>query len=70
MSDRGAYVRSYYGVPAHKGGRIRFHYNGEDGTIVGFDGQYLVVAWDSSAGEAAKAASRLHPTWKVEYLDG
>lgn len=23
----GSYVRGYYGVPAHKGGRIHFEYN-------------------------------------------
>lgn len=59
------YVRRYYGVPAKRGGRIRFLYNGErEGTITSFDGQYLRVRFDGET-----RSERLHPTWKVDYLD-
>jgi len=61
--EAGAYVRSYYQVPAHVGGRVLFQ--GLPVVIVGFRGQYLLV----DLGDGADPAS-LHPTWRVEYLVG
>ena len=63
--DGGEYVRSYYGVPAHRDGRIHFAYDGRGGTITGFRGQYLLVTFDGDT-----EPSTLHPTWQVEYLAG
>lgn len=62
-SDDGEYVRSHYGVPAYRDGRIHFAWDGRNGTIVGFDGQYLLVLFDGDT-----EPSTLHPTWLVEYL--
>ncbi|SNS59378.1 hypothetical protein [Rhodococcoides kyotonense] len=59
-----AYVRGYYGVPAHVGVRILFLYTGEYGVIVGGEQQYLRVRFDGH-----KTAALLHPTWEVEYAD-
>lgn len=56
------YVRGYYGVPARRGGRIRFQ-GRETGTIRSADGAYLRVQFD-----ARKRVALLHPTWEVEYL--
>ena len=60
-----AYIRNYYGVPAKRGGRIR--YTGENppklATIVASRGQYLKVRFDG-----ASMAVQLHPTWAVEYV--
>ena len=67
-TDRGEYVRNYYKVPAHKDGRIRYTGDPEGprfGTIVGFDGQYVMARLDGD-----RHTSKLHPTWKVEYLQG
>lgn len=60
----GSYVRGYYGVPAYKDRRITFC--GRPGTVVGFDGQYVLATFDHlPSGEVLK----LHPTWRVAYLD-
>lgn len=64
----GTYVRGYYGVPAFIGGRIAFLWPGPQarkGKITGFDGRQLIVKFDD---EAKSSRTRLHPTWKVEYL--
>lgn len=61
-SDPLSYVREMYGVPADVGRRIR--YCGQDASIVGGDGGYLVAAIDGE-----DSAVLLHPTWRVEYLD-
>lgn len=59
------YIRETYGVPAHRGGRVR--YTGEsaslEGTITSGDGPYIRVRFDDR-----KMTVRLHPTWNVEYL--
>lgn len=59
------YIRDHYGVPARRGGRIR--YTGlawpAVGTIVAARGQYLRVRFDGDS-----EIHTLHPTWKVEYL--
>lgn len=60
------YICRHYGVPADRGGRIRFTWDQwtttRDATIVGAEGQYLSVRFDD--GETGI----LHPTWEVEYL--
>lgn len=59
------YIRKTYGVPARKGG-IVIYSGGEkprNGLIVGAEGQYLLVKLGSD-----KGTYRLHPTWKVEYV--
>lgn len=60
------YVRDTYGVPAKRGGRIRFTWGGWHGsplgTIVSFPGQYIRVRMDDGG------VYQLHPTWEVEYL--
>lgn len=53
------YVRRWYGVPARRGGRVRF--DGALGTILSADHR-LRVRLDT--GERVI----LHPTWRVEYL--
>jgi hypothetical protein len=65
------YIRDTYGVPAKRGGRIRFtgndgsEYPGEgiEGVIVGTRNARLRVRFDGS-----KRIESLHPTWMVEYL--
>jgi hypothetical protein len=53
------YVRRYYGVPAKRGGRIRFR--GMGGTITSAD-HHLRARMDDGSRVI------LHPTWQVEYL--
>ena len=61
------YIRDSYGVPAKRGGRIKFSpYIGEDpvfGVIVGSKNRYLCVRMDGEL-----HTKELHPKWKVEYL--
>ena len=58
------YIRKAYGVPAKRGGRIR--YTGKDnpelGTIV-WASTHLHVRMDST-----KMILIFHPTWQIEYL--
>lgn len=56
------YIKKTYGVPAKRGGRIRFQKN-KTGVITGTDGQYLRVRFDGE-----KNIKTLHPVWEVEYL--
>ena len=59
------FVRKTYGVPAKRGGRVRFNYREtHEGTIVSFPGPYIGVRFDEDPGRTVK----LHPTWNVEYL--
>jgi hypothetical protein len=58
----GAYVRSYYRVPAHRGGRVTI--DGRPGVITGFTTQYLRVQFD---GETEPVSA--HPAWRVTYHD-
>jgi hypothetical protein len=61
------YIRRTYGVPAKRGARIAFTYNGRRlGTITGFRGPYILVRFDGEGSEPRPTA--LHPTWEVEYL--
>lgn len=60
------YVRSRYGVPAKRGGFVRFTGDpaGEKyAKIVGFNNGRLRVRFEDE-----KHISTLHPTWEVEYL--
>lgn len=54
------YIRSYYKVPAKRGGRVL--YDGQPGTIVWTDGPYLRIRLDGVRGVAS-----YHPMWKIEY---
>ncbi|AEK09791.1 hypothetical protein PBI_PATTYP_72 [Mycobacterium phage PattyP] len=53
------WVRQAYGVPARRGGRVRFF--GTEGTITSAS-HYLRVRTDDGR------RLLLHPTWEVEYL--
>jgi hypothetical protein len=62
------YIREHYGVPAKRGGRVRFtpdgnRYLAHEGVIVGARGAYLRVRM----GDEQKAGT-YHPTWEIEYL--
>ena len=61
------YIRRHYGVPARRGGRVRYT-GGPDGlarlgTIRCSKGQYLSILLDGD-----KIPGKYHPTWKLEYL--
>lgn len=57
------YIRDHYGVPAKRGGRVR--YNGKiEGTITGSDGARLRVRMDGD-----RFSLKYYPTWDMEYLD-
>lgn len=62
------YIRQYYGVPAKRGGRVRYTggLHGSEprlGTIKSARGGYLKIQLDGD-----KFVSTFHPTWKLEYL--
>lgn len=65
------YVRRCYGVPAKRGGRVRFRPGGpcgareQLGTIAGARGQYLRVRVDTQ-----RRPLLVHPTWMIDYLVG
>lgn len=64
----GDYIRNHYSVPARVGQRVRYgatYLDGgpREGTIAGFDGQYLLVRLDGD-----DHSGRFHPTWEIEYL--
>jgi len=56
-----AYIRAAYGVPAKRGGRVK--YGDQYGTITSARGPYLRVRF-----EGETYPRLLHPTWHVEYL--
>lgn len=60
-----SYVRKAYGVPAKKGGRVRYTGEGRDefGTIIGASGPHLKVRLDG-----VRHGMPFHPTWEIEYL--
>lgn len=62
-----AYIRDYYGVPAHMNSRINYGIPGNtrQGRIVGSSGPHLLVRLE---GEAVDVP--MHPTWRVAYPDG
>lgn len=57
------YIRDHYGVPAKRGGRVRYNRKLK-GTIIGSDGACLRVLMDGDP-----FSMKYHPTWKMEYLD-
>lgn len=58
------YIRSYYGVPAKRGARIR--YRGKNlGTITSTQAAGLRIRMDGEK----YSDGPYHPTWEMEYLD-
>ena len=59
------YVRAAYGVPAKKGGRVRYTGGQEpqEGTITGAQGGHISIRLDGAAHSLP-----FHPTWELEYL--
>jgi hypothetical protein len=59
-------IRELYGVPAKRGGRVRFEWTRREGTITGStsSGLYLRVRFDGE-----RKSEIIHPTWDLEYLD-
>ena len=57
------YIRDYYGVPAKRGGRVRFQ-DRVNGTITGTKGGHLRIRLDGN-----KFSRPYHPTSEIEYLD-
>lgn len=57
-------IRHHYGVPAKKGGRVRYT-NGRvrEGTITGARGAHLTIRMDGDS-----FAQPYHPTWDLQYL--
>jgi hypothetical protein len=59
-----AYIRTYYRVPAKRGGRVRLlDERITEGTIVGATNSYIRVRPDDGGPVELR-----HPTWEVEYL--
>ena len=61
------YIRRTYGVPARRGGRIKFRpCQGleKEGFVVAASGQYIRVRFADM-----RRTVLLHPTWRVEYVD-
>lgn len=60
------WVRKRYGVPAKRGGRVRYTGCGKDelGTIRSARGGRLWIELDG-----IKHPMPFHPTWKLQYLD-
>jgi hypothetical protein len=54
------YIREQYGVPAKRGGRVKF--KGKPGTITGFHNAYLRIRLDGE-----RVSGVYHPTWEIEY---
>ena len=65
------YIRNYYGVPAKRGGRVRYTGGLQGGVLVGArlgtiksaHGGYLMILLDGD-----KYARTFHPTWNLEYI--
>ncbi len=63
-----ASIRAYYGVPAKRGGRVRYvscDGRSQEGAIVSSDGQYVWLRFDGMR----RRWGPFHPTWRLEYLD-
>lgn len=64
------YIRKTYGVPAKRGGRVRYtDGNGViwNGRITSAPGHYLRVLVDDRV-QGYRGRLLLHPTWQIEYL--
>lgn len=61
------WISKNYGVPAQRGGRVRYTGGKEPrlGTIVSASGGHLNIRLDGQT-----AVQPYHPTWELEYLDG
>jgi len=59
-------IRRWYGVPARRGWRVRYHGPGKAqmGTIKSARHGYLRILLDGN-----EHMGRFHPAWKLEYLD-
>lgn len=60
------YIRTYYRVPARRGGRVEYTGDkGQDrrGTITGSRGAHLLIRLDDD-----KRTYVFHPTWEIRYL--
>ena len=59
-------IRDRYGVPAKRGGRIRYtgSFPPQYGTIVAAKGDRLRIRLDGW-----KHRKEFHPTWEIEYLE-
>ena len=62
------YIRKHYGVPAKRGGKVRFTPDGNrhlahEGVIVGSRGAHLKIRMGDE-----KRAGIYHPTCDLEYL--
>ena len=57
------WFRDHYGVPAKRGGRIRF--DGRPGRITSGDAGHLILHLD---GDPPSRRVRVHPCWRMEYL--
>jgi len=65
------WIRSNYGVPAKRGGRVEYtpcegskDKPGKLGTITGVNGPHLLIRLDGQ-----KHSNPYHPTWQLRYLD-
>lgn len=60
------WVRLNYGVPARRGGRVRYTGGSKPrlGTIVSKRGAHIGIRLDGD-----KHAGSYHPTWQLEYLE-
>lgn len=64
------WIRSQYGVPAKRGGRVEYtpyegstDKTGRFGTITGTSGPHLLIRLDGE-----KHARPYHPTWRLRYV--
>lgn len=64
-----ASLRRYYGVPAKRGGRVRFTWRNwagsREGTITSAESHKLWIRFDGEL----RPKGPFHPTWEIEYLD-
>jgi hypothetical protein len=58
------FIREYYKVPADNGRRVCV--DGKEGIIVKSSTHYLYVNFDE---DKPSKLHKVHPTWKVTYLD-
>ncbi len=65
------WIRSNYGVPARRGGRVKYspldgsrEATGRFGTITATRGPHLLIRLDGET-----RSRPYHPTWQLDYLD-
>lgn len=66
MSGEMESLRRYYAVPAKRGARVAYIYNGirQEGVILSARDHKLWLRFDGTADRAGP----FHPTWQIEYL--